>query len=128
MRIDLNGIAINYEDEGSGTPLVLTHGLGDDLHFWDAVTPGLAAHHRVIRWDIRGFGQSDKPPGPYSPALLAADLAALFDHLEIDAAHVLLEVAPGTVVKMARRAVAARLPGPDTTRSTDARHADGSEG
>ncbi len=88
MRIDLDGIAINYEREGSGTPLVLTHGLGDDLHFWDNLVPELARYHTVIRWDVRGFGLSDKPPGPYTPALLAADLAALLERLEVPVAHV----------------------------------------
>jgi 3-oxoadipate enol-lactonase len=88
MRADAGGVAIHYEIEGSGTPLVLTHGLGDDLHFWDGVTPGLVAHHQVVRWDVRGFGSSDKPPGPYTPSLLAADLAAVLDAAGIKEAHV----------------------------------------
>ncbi len=87
MRVEVGGIGINYELEGSGTPLVLTHGLGDDLHFWDTVAPVLAEHHVLLRWDVRGFGQSDKPAGPYSPALLAADLAALLDALGVDTVH-----------------------------------------
>jgi 3-oxoadipate enol-lactonase len=87
MRIAAGDITINYEIEGSGTPLVLTHGLGDTLHFWDPVAPALAAHHALLRWDVRGFGASDKPPGPYSPALFAADLAALLDALRIDRVH-----------------------------------------
>lgn len=88
MRIDTPTVGINYESEGSGTPLVLTHGLGDDLHFWDGVAAELARHHRLIRWDVRGFGLSDKPAGPYTAALFAADLCALLDALEIDSAHV----------------------------------------
>jgi len=88
MRVAAGEIALNYELEGSGTTLVLTHGLGDTLHFWDNVTPALAAHHAVLRWDVRGFGLSDKPAGPYTPALLAADLAALLDALAIADAHV----------------------------------------
>ena len=59
-------IVLNYELEGSGTPLVLTHGLGDDLHFWDSVAPSWQRISAVLRWDVRGFGLSDKPPGPYS--------------------------------------------------------------
>ena len=78
---------INYEIEGTGTPLVLTHGLGDTLHFWDGVAPALAAQHRLLRWDVRGFGDSDKPPGPYSAALFASDLATLLDELAIDRIH-----------------------------------------
>ena len=87
MRITAGGIDINCELEGSGTPLVLTHGLGDDLHFWDDTAPALAEHHTLVRWDVRGFGLSDKPPGPYSPALLAADLAALLDALRLTSVH-----------------------------------------
>lgn len=87
MRIAAGDIAINYELEGNGTPLVLTHGLGDSLHFWDGVAPALAAHHALMRWDVRGFGASDKPAGPYSAALFAADLAALLDALGIDRIH-----------------------------------------
>ncbi len=96
MRIAAGGITLNYQLEGSGTTqlegsgttLVLTHGLGDTLHFWDNVAAALSAHHTVLRWDVRGFGLSDKPPGPYSPELFAADLAALLDALGIADAHV----------------------------------------
>jgi len=87
MRVAAGDIAINYEVEGSGTPLVLTHGLGDDLHFWDDTAATLAEHHTLLRWDVRGFGLSDKPPGPYSPTLLAADLAALLDALHFPSVH-----------------------------------------
>ena len=87
MRVDIDGISLHYELEGSGTPLVLTHGLGDDLRFWDPLVARLAAHHAVLRWDVRGFGASAKPAGPYSPALFAADLAALLDALGLDRVH-----------------------------------------
>src|SRR5262249_32790456 len=88
MRADADGIGLHFEIEGNGTPLVLTHGLGDDLHFWDGVAPALAQHHRVIRWDVRGFGLSDKPAGPYTPEMLAADLAHVLDAAEVADAHV----------------------------------------
>ena len=88
MRADVDGIGIHYEVEGTGTPLVLTHGLGDDLHFWDAVVPALAQHHRVLRWDVRGFGRSDKPAGPYDAVLLAGDLARVLDAAGLPDAHV----------------------------------------
>lgn len=87
MRIAAGDLTLNYDSTGSGTPLVLTHGLGDSLYFWDGVAPQLAAHHHLLRWDVRGFGGSDKPPGPYSAARFAADLAALLDALAIDRVH-----------------------------------------
>ncbi len=82
-----DGTSLHVETTGEGTPLVLTHGLGDDCHFWDSCIEALAEHHRVVRWDVRGFGNSDKPPGPYDVNLFAADLQSIFDHLDIDRAH-----------------------------------------
>jgi 3-oxoadipate enol-lactonase len=87
MRVEAGGIHLNYELTGDGTPLVLTHGLGNDLRFWDDVEKPLAEHHRLLRWDVRGFGASDKPPGPYGTQLLAADLAALLDALGLERVH-----------------------------------------
>ncbi|MEO8603852.1 MAG: alpha/beta fold hydrolase [bacterium] len=87
MRVTAAGITFNVERMGSGTPLVLTHGLGDDLHFWDPVAAALAAHHEVVRWDVRGFGATDKPDGPYSAELFAADLTALLDALGLERVH-----------------------------------------
>lgn len=97
MRFDLGAIALNCETSGTGTPLVLTHGLGDDLHFWDSAVEALGRHHRIVRWDVRGFGLSDKPPGPYTAALLAADLARLLDALEVGRAH-LVGISMGGVI------------------------------
>jgi 3-oxoadipate enol-lactonase len=87
MRIRAGDLTLNCELEGVGTPLVLTHGLGDSLRFWDGVAAELAEHHALLRWDVRGFGGSDKPPGPYSAAQFAADLAALLDALRLDRVH-----------------------------------------
>ncbi len=74
-------------EDGEGTPLILTHGLGDDHRFWDPCVELLTAHHRVIRWDVRGFGQTSKPAGPYHLDQFAADLLCVLDALEIDRAH-----------------------------------------
>ncbi len=87
-RIGLGDVSLNYEDTGQGTSLVLIHGLGGDLHVWDAEAPALARHHRVLRYDVRGCGGSDKPPGPYSPAQFAQDLDRLFAQRAIVDAHV----------------------------------------
>ncbi|KKZ69231.1 alpha/beta fold hydrolase [Streptomyces showdoensis] len=62
---------------GNGLPLVLVHpGVGDST-IWDPVLPALAARHRVIRYDARGYGRSPAPVVPYLPE---ADLAAVLDH------------------------------------------------
>jgi 3-oxoadipate enol-lactonase len=87
--VTVGGISLNYEQVGVGTDLVLIHGLGGNLHSWDADVPVLARHHRVLRLDVRGFGASDKPPGPYSPALFARDLDRLLTAAGVGAAHIL---------------------------------------
>src|SRR5262245_8459475 len=84
----VDGIQFHYTQDGQGTDLILIHGLGGSLHDWDACTPHLAGHYRVLRWDVRGFGDSDKPPGPYSPQLFARDLAGLARACGVTRAHV----------------------------------------
>ena len=88
-RMRIGDITLEYVQEGSGSDLVLIHGLGGDLHVWDADAPVLARHHRVLRFDVRGCGASDKPPGPYSLALFARDLDALLAACGIGRTHVL---------------------------------------
>jgi 3-oxoadipate enol-lactonase len=88
-RVTVGDLSLNYEQEGNGTDLILIHGLGDDLHFWDAAAPVFAHHHRVLRFDVRGFGASDKPSGPYSPSLFARDLDTLLATRGVATAHLL---------------------------------------
>jgi len=91
------GLRLHYLDEGSGTPLVLLHGLGGNCHVWDEHAPIFARHHRVLRPDLRGFGESDRPPGPYSLEDYTCDLLALLDHAGVDAMH-LLGISMGGVI------------------------------
>lgn len=89
MRVKVNDIHINYETTGSGRTLVLTHGIGGNAQTWEGVVPILSRHCQVLTWDVRGFGQSDKPAGSYSAALFAGDLAGLLKALKIPGAFVL---------------------------------------
>lgn len=88
MYTTIDGLRLHYAQEGQGTDLVLVHGLGGSLRDWDGVVPELSRHHRVLRWDARGFGGSDKPAGPYSPQLFAKDLAGLLRACGVPRAHV----------------------------------------
>ncbi|HYW03622.1 MAG TPA: alpha/beta hydrolase [Gammaproteobacteria bacterium] len=73
---------------GQGTPVVLLHGLQGDLSNFAGLVPGLAERHRVLAFDQRGSGWTDKPAQRYSTARYADDTARLMDALEIDRAHV----------------------------------------
>jgi pimeloyl-ACP methyl ester carboxylesterase len=80
-RFEREGCSLNHEVHGSGPPLLLVHGLGSSARDWEAQLPEFSARFTCIVPDVRGFGQSDKPPGPYSVAEWADDLHALLDHL-----------------------------------------------
>ncbi|MEV0259167.1 alpha/beta fold hydrolase [Streptomyces sp. NPDC050732] len=91
----LNGITIGYDDTGSsadgnpGSPLVLVHGHPFDRSMWTPQRTALAATHRVITPDLRGYGASTLAPGASAAArttgfaTFAEDIAALMDHLGI---------------------------------------------
>ena len=63
MRIDANGISMNYEVEGSGKWLVLVHGMGDNLGAWYNQVPVFSQRYRVLTYDVRGHGQTEAPEG-----------------------------------------------------------------
>jgi 3-oxoadipate enol-lactonase len=90
-------LQLHYEISGDGTPLVLTQGLGADLHFWDESFESFESDHRTLRWDVRGSGASDAPPGPYRLEAFSTDLLHLLDALEIERVH-LLGVSMGGVI------------------------------
>jgi pimeloyl-ACP methyl ester carboxylesterase len=100
MDASVDGVRLHYELTGESGPLVvLTHGLGGCLDFFAPHLEALARRHRVLRWDLRGAGQSEKPPGPYSPELFARDLAGLLDHLGESTAHVVGHSGGGVVAQ-----------------------------
>lgn len=62
MRVDVNGVGIEYEVTGDGPPVVLLHGFPDSGRLWRHQVPALAeAGFKVIVPDMRGYGRSDKP-------------------------------------------------------------------
>ena len=69
-----------------GPPVVLSCSLGTDRSMWDPQTPALVGSNRVVRYDLRGHGQSPAPAGPYLISDLGEDLLALMDRLGIERA------------------------------------------
>lgn len=79
---------IYYEITGEGPGLLLIHGLGSSSRDWEKQVPVFARKYQVITLDLRGHGQSSKPPGPYSIRLFAKDTAALVRELGIQPLHI----------------------------------------
>ena len=87
-RVQAGEIAMNYELSGpEGAPVVcLHHCFASSLGYWADHMTALEGF-RVLRFDARGHGQSDAPPGPYSLEMMAADVLNLFDALGVEQAH-----------------------------------------
>lgn len=84
QRVPVAGLELTVRSAGAGSPVLLLHGFPDSGSLWDAVTPHLvAAGHRVIIPDLRGFGDSDAPTAvrEYRLDYVVADLVALLDRL-----------------------------------------------
>jgi pimeloyl-ACP methyl ester carboxylesterase len=76
-KVLVSDVDLYYELIGKGAPVLLVPGLGADVGAFRTVIEGLAARCRVLAFDPRGAGQSDKPETPYSIGMLANDAAAL---------------------------------------------------
>jgi 3-oxoadipate enol-lactonase len=89
MLIKANGIQMNYELSGrkDNPVLMLSHSLGSSLAMWNPQMKALEPHFQVLRYDIRGHGRSEAPPGAYTLELLGEDAVALLDALGIDDVH-----------------------------------------
>ncbi len=85
----LNGVNINYQVEGQGEPLVMIMGFSATRSGWIRQTPFFKKYYRVITFDSRGAGRSDKPPGPHSTRMMTDDTLGLMDLLRIEKAHVM---------------------------------------
>jgi pimeloyl-ACP methyl ester carboxylesterase len=83
------GVTLNYEISGEGDPLLLVMGTSGSIPLWGELVPRLSEHHRVIAFDNRGLGGSERGEGPISVAGLAEDASALLEALEVPRAHVL---------------------------------------
>jgi len=89
MKINVNGIDINYELSGQdGAPAVmLSHSLACSMVMWQPQMQVLESAFQVLRFDTRGHGDSDAPQGAYSLEQLTADAVLLLDALNIETVH-----------------------------------------
>ncbi|MCG3267025.1 3-oxoadipate enol-lactonase [Yoonia sp. I 8.24] len=80
-QIDRDGVKLNvFADGPADAPaIVFANSLGTDLRLWDGIIPLLPKGLRVIRYDMRGHGQSDVPAGPYTMGQLVSDAEAVCD-------------------------------------------------
>ncbi|MGC4894899.1 alpha/beta fold hydrolase [Micromonospora sp. DT31] len=82
-KIDINGAGLAYDDAGSGTVVVLLHAGIADRRMWRSQVPALAERHRVLALDLRGYGESELPPAPFTHH---DDVVGLLDALGVDRA------------------------------------------
>src|SRR6476661_7485625 len=91
-RIAVDGAEIACVIGGSGPPALLLHGFPQSLAMWAGVAPRLAKDFTVVCADLRGYGDSSKPPAPpdaanYAFRVMAADQVALMKRLGFDRFH-----------------------------------------
>lgn len=86
--VSVNGLRMYYELAGVGPSLVLIGGLGVDVSECTQLIDALAAHYRVLAFDNRGAGRTDKPDEPYTVSQMATDTAGLMRAIGIERAHV----------------------------------------
>jgi pimeloyl-ACP methyl ester carboxylesterase len=98
-RAKVNGIEVAYELRGAGTPFVMIHGAQGDQTMFAGMAAAFAPRFRVLTFDQRGSGLSDKPDMPYSIAMLADDTAGLMDHVGFANAHVIGVSMGGTIAQ-----------------------------
>jgi len=105
--IEANGVSLRYAVEGSGKPIVLIHEMGGTIESWGLLAPLLAAKRRVVRYDTRGAGFSEKISGALSIDTMTGDLIALLDGLGITGKVALAGTAVGGAIALH---TAARFP------------------
>ena len=81
MSVELH---FRFDGPEDAPPLMLSNSLGTALDMWEDQVPALAEHFHVLRYDVRGHGDSPAPPGPYSVDDLAGDALDLLDRHGLD--------------------------------------------
>jgi 3-oxoadipate enol-lactonase len=89
VDVRANGISFVCQIDGAGGApwLTFSNSLNTNLSLWDGQVALLAGRFRILRYNARGHGGTEAPPGPYDPEDLAADIVALWDELGIESSH-----------------------------------------
>jgi pimeloyl-ACP methyl ester carboxylesterase len=104
-RVQANGASFHVVQTGHGEPLLLLHGWPEFWLTWEPVMARLTDRYTLIAPDLRGFGDSDKPSGPFGPDSHASDLVALLDALHIARTGVVAhDVGGAALLALARKA------------------------
>ncbi len=90
LNVAVNGVSLAVRDwPGKGPGLVCVHGLTANHTSWESLADALSPDHRMIAYDLRGRGGSDKPSKGYSLEIHAKDLGALLDHFDLPSAVIM---------------------------------------
>ena len=99
-----NGISVHYKLEGAKGPVVvLLHEMGGTLDSWDKVAPGLADNFRVLRYDQRGAGLTEKVRAQFDNNTAVSDLEGLLGELKLEAPYHIVAVAAASTIAIAFR-------------------------
>jgi pimeloyl-ACP methyl ester carboxylesterase len=111
LKIRANGATFHVARTGTGPALLLLHGWPEFWLTWEPVMARLADRHTLFAPDLRGFGDSDKPDGPFGPDQHAADLLALMDALDLKQAGIVGHDVAGALMQPLARTAPQRLSG-----------------
>ena len=111
LTLEARGAALHVVRDGSGPPLLLLHGWPEFWWTWEPVMRLLASRYSLIVPDLRGFGDSDKPTGPFGAADHAADLVAILGALGLGAVGIVGHDVGGAIMQVLAREAPARCAG-----------------
>ena len=108
--IEVNGHTIHYTKQGTGKPLILSHGFAGSIYTWRDLIPLLADHYTVYAYDVLGFGLSDKPSdGDYSMEAHGDSLIGFMDALNLSTASLIGHSMGGVIIGYAALAAPSRV-------------------
>ena len=98
-QANVNGVRLYYKAQGQGEALVMIPGMGAGHTSWFRQLPAFKKHFKVVTFDPRSIGRSERPEQPYGFKALADDVVGLMDHLGIRRAHVFGQSLGGVVAQ-----------------------------